>query len=474
MLAMTIVPSPLEDEPVASYFKRCALLNLLGSPHSMAARGLGAPWRQLDIALPTHLAIFAEVVSQFIPEFDLATCIAKHTQFPYYASTLSEEQRFALRLRMAKSSYGPVGPIRPLNGHRSADSILPFCDECRLCDIATHGFAYVHRTSNLPLVTHCVWHRLPLRYVTLDTSNIGSTGDGARFNSTLFATISAEMLRKTEPYLHLRDRFDFELTRARWVSPGKRVAVREMARHVHNVYSDGFASAQLSEFVASVESILEWLRPAFLSRPFLHPAHLALLIGAFRIAAPEPRQNTPARPLSHRRGDTTPIVSALYDSDTITEAARKCGYSVTTVATVARNEGIPFQERPKRITPGIRRRVQKALKKGNAIDKVCRSFDISMSTAYRLIRSSREVLESRSQVLKSKERSNRRLEWTRLIDAKPHAGRNALRTLEPATFAWLYKHDRSWLMHQLAPAAKRHDDQNTIRTGAVRKKQIAS
>jgi hypothetical protein len=56
----------------------------------------------------------------------------------------------------------------------------------------------------------------------------------------------------------------------------------------------------------------------------------------------------------------------------------------------------------------------------------------------------------------------RRKQWLDLVEQNPDLGIKALRELSPATFTWLYRHDRDWLDNH-KPSPKKGDNRSELR-----------
>ena len=488
MCASPIIPSPLPDEVLAGYFDRCRSINRLNTTRKLQEDVLGTPWRHIDMALPTHLGHFSAFFSRFLPSYSIEDWIHGHTLYPYYATVLARPRREELQKRMTTPHFGPIRPTRPLSGIDQFKLARRYCKECEEEDRGLFGIAYLHRTSNLPLVTRCSRHGLLLHEQEHTSSSLITNSVAARRNSDLFAALSEELLHSwpPTPYQHTRIIFETALKDANWLSPNGKIALTSLISHIQNVLEAGFESVDLSRQVESEQSIRVWLERAMNTRSTIHPAHLVLLTICLKIYPPSKAQvNKKATSNSSyqnlRREQNSAAIQALKSTSTLRAAAVQCGLTVTTLATIARREGFSFSERPKSLAPDVRSDIAEALASGADIPTICEQYGVSSCAAYRIINSSTDVLSRRKISLLQSKRTKFRDAWETNI--RNHCGKtaNTLREREPATYMWLYRNDRDWLNGITPKAPKplpvkrtRSSTQEEANLGARRISEVAA
>jgi len=452
MRASPIIPSPLPDEVLGGYFDRCRSINRLSTTRILQEDVLGAPWRHMDMSLPTHLGHFSQFFSRFLPSYSLDDWVSGHTFYPYYASVLAPIRRTELKERMTTPSFGPIRATRPLSGIDQFKLARRYCKECEEEDRSLFGTAYLHRTANLPLVTRCNRHGLLLHEQEHTPSSLITNSVAARRNSELYTAISEEILHSwpPRPYQNARTNFETELKDANWLSPNGKIALASLISHIQNVFSAGFESFDLSRQVENERSIRVWLQRAMNTRSTIHPAHLVLLTICLKISPPSNPQvkkkatsNSSYRNL--RQEQNSAAIQALRSTSTLRAAAAQCGLTVTTLATIARQEGFSFSERPKSLTPDVRSDIAEALAEGADVPRICEQYGISSCAAYRIINGSTSVRSRRKKALFQSKRAKLRGDWNANIRKNPSETTNILRQREPATYMWLYRNDRDWL-----------------------------
>jgi hypothetical protein len=78
-------------------------------------------------------------------------------------------------------------------------------------------------------------------------------------------------------------------------------------------------------------------------------------------------------------------------------------------------------------------------------EDVAEELEISAVTVIRILRTQVGLHQAWKQARFDRARTKSRGVWQRVVAENPRLGVKAVRTLEPAAYAWLYKHDRSWL-----------------------------
>jgi DNA invertase Pin-like site-specific DNA recombinase len=128
-----------------------------------------------------------------------------------------------------------------------------------------------------------------------------------------------------------------------------------------------------------------------------------------------------------------------------TQIADELGLSVTTCITHAKRQGMNVPSRPKLLTRDLIRRIGNLAAKGISAKTIANDASISAVTVYRVIRSDRAIEQSWKQAREQVARARHRSIWSKKMSLSTQRGVKALRQRAPATYAWLYRHDRDWL-----------------------------
>lgn len=160
-------PVPYPDETLYSVLARLAERLTLPSERLLTRELFGQRYHRADLNLPHHLD---RLCAQLPPEHEITPekIINNHTLFPFYAPFLSDERRNGLKRWMHDSSMGRHGSmlqrIEQTDGITMAITHAPLrsCAKCRNEDLQMHGESYWHRAHQVPTLTRCPRHNVPL------------------------------------------------------------------------------------------------------------------------------------------------------------------------------------------------------------------------------------------------------------------------------------------------------------------------
>ncbi|RXE52683.1 MULTISPECIES: TnsD family Tn7-like transposition protein [Pseudomonas fluorescens group] len=102
--------------------------------------------------------------------------------------------------------------------------------------------------------------------------------------------------------------------------------------------------------------------------------------------------------------------------------------------------------RPKRLKGELKEVLLSKLGKGIPKQKLCEELEISISTINRLLRANPVTNALAIEARNSRELAEHRAQWRYLHNLHPELGVQALRTIIPSIYAWLYRNDKAWLM----------------------------
>jgi len=150
---------------------------LLGSALLRATRDLGLPGRRLMTALkglPTDTLPILMTRDHGIARafgMSLEELLAEHTLLPYGVAFMPADLRMqVLRDLLEGDPYLGVAPALAQSSTKFAP-YLRLCTECMAADLARFGTTYWHRVHQLPGVSLCVHHGVPLWVSTLRVSH---------------------------------------------------------------------------------------------------------------------------------------------------------------------------------------------------------------------------------------------------------------------------------------------------------------
>ena len=149
------MPQPYPDELIGSVFCRAGRHRGL-SIKAMSVALFGTPRSRWTLLLSDRLREFSG--SMGTPAREL---LFRHTVFPYVTAFMgaAETERLAVLL-LGNNGYSLSTLDQSATIH---PGIARYCAECLSADLDRFGESYWHRSHNLPLVTICPEHRMPLR-----------------------------------------------------------------------------------------------------------------------------------------------------------------------------------------------------------------------------------------------------------------------------------------------------------------------
>jgi uncharacterized phage protein gp47/JayE len=127
-------------------------------------------------------------------------------------------------------------------------------------------------------------------------------------------------------------------------------------------------------------------------------------------------------------------------------AAEEVGVSANTGVRWAIQAGIRFTSRAKVMKGGALMEIEAALRKGADRVDVSRDYGLSVSTINRLLSTNHPLRDewtaARHEFARQKHRTAIRAAYAR----DPQSTQRELRTRNGASWTWLYRHDRDWLI----------------------------
>jgi len=122
------------------------------------------------------------------------------------------------------------------------------------------------------------------------------------------------------------------------------------------------------------------------------------------------------------------------------------GIDVQTAIAWGAKAGYQASRRPKTLKPIVLQELIAALKTGLDKTAAAKKFSISVTTVTRILRSEVGLQRAWHEARFNLSREQAKSSWIAATSEFPHVGIKALRNLEPAAYAWLYRNDREWLL----------------------------
>jgi transposase len=138
-------------------------------------------------------------------------------------------------------------------------------------------------------------------------------------------------------------------------------------------------------------------------------------------------------------------LALLRASKSIRQASATLNASVQTLLRVARQHGILYKARPKKIFENDAQGITTAIREGLSASEVAAAYKVSLSTVYRLLANNGEP-QLRPRELQTQRRlESARGNWLAALKKHPNCTVTELRHKHSADWAYLYRHDRAWL-----------------------------
>lgn len=367
-----------------------------------------------------------------------------------------------------------------------ANHPLKACIACMQDDLSVHGWVYWHQVHQFPGVWICPIHALPLR-----TSRLKSTGverflwhlpaesqlEAPWQDSDATQTLALQRLsmltialvghNREDGYLHadsvqrtLRARFQ----ERGWLTSGGYARLTDAAtgylqhcallRLPHEL-----ACLPTTQHEASVQ-IGRLIRPL---RSGVHPIRLLVAIDWLFTDLDDflEQHKEAARSCVHATSEEgTSVIEKAADERALREqvsalmssgvsasaAAKEVSIDVSTAMAWAAASGVQVRRRPKVLKPELRASLVRCLLEGMNKGDAAGRHGISVGTVTRLLQTEVGLHAAWKAAQTATSQRQARSSWLSLATENPNVGVKILRSIDPASYAWLYRHDRAWLM----------------------------
>lgn len=423
--------------------------------------------------------------------------IYRHTLLPFYlpfrAPTDATDAIEAMRGDMIGSLKYRLGL---LTSRFRAHHPLRACPVCMLKDRDEFGVAYWHLSHQYPGVWVCIHHFACLKEARVKANGVGRFLWHLPEEESLLPTVQDEaseslldLLRRlaiasralatlsvgfTFDVERLVELYACELKERGMTTANGRIRLEEAGNDFLKVVLPLRLVPEFATLPITVEASKQQLgRLLRMPRTGTHPLrHLLVIIWLFGTwdAFWEKYLSRDAdfQPLANI--DDTGLIGAIPGSSdldqeelvrlvtaegySVTKAARTLGIDVMTAMAWAAKAGINTVRRPKILKPGIRERLIKDLKCGEDKETVAKRYGISVQTITTTLRTEPGLQQAWHDARFEIARVKARHDWSEAASLNPTLGIKAIRLIEPAAYAWLYRNDRQWLRYSLSQLPK--------------------
>lgn len=423
--------------------------------------------------------------------------IRDRTLLPFY---LPFKHRYLAQQAVAAMRGDGVGHLKYqlglLTGGLGAAHPLKACPSCVQYDLDKFGWAYWHRSHQLPGAWWCLKHKAPLQVSHLRLEQLArfswvlpipaqcapvacleQTATTSKQKKWLLklaelscATINYEIAHFSEPIRiagAIRNRIrDMGMThvggRIRWdaVEPW----LSQLARHLECVPE----MSQQADAALLRTQLAQLLSVGTLCHPLKYLMWVAIWFDGLEDFRKEyeyiasngdescpPREATTGNPvIGPNPGQSQILISAIEGKISLTAAAKQSGVSYATIASWASRETFAPLRRPKKLNNELWDNAVEMLRDGAEKVEVARTCQVSIGTVTRILRTVPGLQERWHQVRHEQRQAEAREVWGNIANLHAFLGIKALRRLEPAAYAWLYRNDRNWLTASLTVVPK--------------------
>lgn len=465
-LLFPYVPAFLPGEVLYAWLGRLHALNARHNAKSSLEDLFESALVTPSVDLPCGLQGFIERTEGWGPFRSVLEVAEKATLYPYFSRFASHDRRAEILSRMARfGSYGPKASMGLLANGFGASILLRRCSACDEENLRKYGCWTWLSVHQLPFVTVCPIHDLPLRgyFVQSQQSNKAclemrverepqELGCGISLKiAARLSKLSMQALLSSAPPLadsERGERYIAAISKLNMTKP-KGVDWEKLVQFVGERYQWFSGMRCRNRLLSSEMQPMRWLRD-LVQRPDRnqHPICHLLLIGSLFDDVDSffhMKIEVPVIPNGIQVG-----VDALHSKQiealirdralSCREVAKRSGMSTTSVVLRRKTLGLPVSIRPKSITDDLLNSIAKFAEAGNTAREISALTGASLSTVYRTL-----VIRKLSiQGFGCGKKHYREL-WEFLTKTNPQAGKTELRAQNAAAYAWLYRNDRDWL-----------------------------
>ena len=386
-----------------------------------------------------------------------------------------------------------------------ANHPLKACVACMRDDLNAHGWVCWHLVHQFPGVWMCPAHGTPLRISQVKSTGVDRFLWSRPAEAQLVASWPASDATQTSGLLHLsnltialvdlnkedgwlgadavQNKLRVRLRERGWLTASGNARLTAAAAD----YLQHCSALRLPEELASLPSTLEEAKAQIgrLIRPLrsgVHPIRLLVAIDwlfssaedflAVHAGASVVDADLPANEVTTSAGQSAcdlarraRLAALMKSGASATAAAKEIGTDVSTAMAWAAAEGIQVLRRPKVLKADVRAALLHCLRKGMDKADAAERHGISIETVTRLLHTESGLHSAWKLARAAAAQRRTRGVWQKLLRNHPGLGVKLLRAMDAASYAWLYRNDRAWLMDHTPAKATGHTNprQNTVR-----------
>ena len=359
---------------------------------------------------------------------------------------------------------------------------LKACASCMDFDRAESGVAYWHREHQLPGVWVCAKHECLLLQSTMKATGrlrfgwhlpeerrLVAAFENPSFGPSLEpAHAIARLARAAVAWAQLPKGFRFDISRLErcyrerlvrygLASSAGRLQNSALARSFLDISRQLAVAPELQCFATTLEEARSqatrfFHRTSSVGHPLRHLMVVAWLfeswddfIGQYAHIEPTEESRDPGSENAAESRDVLPTAVDYQPGQSARETARNLGVDVATAMVRLARAGIAVERRPKKIGREMRNRMIVKLRAGCDKSEICSAFGVSDSSVNRLLHTEVGLYDAWLVARSRRAKTAARKDWDKQLTACPLSPIAELRAIEPAVYAWLYRHDRAWL-----------------------------
>lgn len=432
--------------------------------------------------LPNSLGAFAQRTNALLGDVD--SIARERTLLKFYAAFAPRDETDNAVACMSGASVAHLKlRLGILTSRFRANHPLKACPQCMEQDFRETGWAYWHLKHQFPGVWMCTTHQQPLlqsalkangverfqwllpRLADLHSASTKSPGGAACAVLLTLAELIEHLVQsgafKPLMFRYLHEVYREEFRARGWIAGAASLRIGQIATAFLNYCEPlrcvpEFASlAQDEEGMATQLGRL--LRPP---RSGTHPLRHLLLIHwlfgtaqRFELAMKSKGAHTQST-VSNTVLPGFPVIDPQMvhlhrliqeEGQSVRKAASLVGVDPQTALMWAAKAGIAISRRPQKLSTDVRAKAIRALRKGADKEQVASRAGVSVGTITRLLLSDAKLHADWSEARSERAKAHARNLWLELLQSSGDLGVKWMRTMDPRTYAWLYRNDRAWL-----------------------------
>ena len=482
MTVLPFFPTPYDDE---------LLYSVLGRYHQMTANTSFKATLQDLFGLDTIIAVtdlpshLSRLCSQLPDSMYPTIIIQRHTLFPYLSPFLpANRARQVYESMVADSGGGINSRIGLMASGVSEPRFLRLCPTCASMEEQVYGQTYWHRVHQLPGVLVCPMHKVklistqvsyhsprrqvfetpPLRQIRcLETvevldGNLSFVAEQSFWLLTNSVSLTLEQIR--EFYVSRLGRYGY-------VTECGNIRFRQLIPSFVAFYGDEFLNTMDSNITEDAEDT--WLhkvlrKPRVSCHPLRHILLLKYLGCSLSDLFESPRLRHQKHPFGispwpclnpaapHYRDNVVHRCDVRWIEGTTPFGTFTCNCGfVYTRKGPDMGESNRYKGRVKEFGYVWTEKLGELAQQGLSFRRLSRMLRADVKTVQKYIQLNRDSAAiERSRLLTAQPQklpTNRyRVDWVNQMELNPLLSITQLRATSPSTYAWLYRHDREWLM----------------------------